>query len=160
MKVGKSDDGEDDLEPQAKRTETYYDENCFDLCGLTETLNEGSEDDVDEDSKKDEEDEELRALREKAENFRQILALRWQVMESIEGCDVEIDIQSCGESCKVCHSEGAVNCRFCGGTGFLTVGRKFYGMGQKCPVCSDGEEQCRACMGNGFVAAWRRNPPG
>lgn len=89
---------------------------------------------------------------------RRNLELRWKLMQSNDECDVE-DMYSCGGPCDICDGEGVVECRFCQGTGFLTIGETIYS-GKDCPVCSGaGEEECKSCMGRKWVAKWRQIDP-
>ena len=89
------------------------------------------------------------------EQIRQNLELHWQVTSSDAECDVE-DIQSCSDQCTTCRGTGRIECRFCGGTGFLTIGEVVVGAGGSCPICNaDGEEDCGDCRGSGWVAGWR-----
>jgi hypothetical protein len=91
--------------------------------------------------------------------IRRNLELNWKLMTSNEECDLE-DMLSCGGLCDICEGEGLVNCRFCAGTGFLTIGEMLMGDGKHCPVCSgDGEEECKSCMGSKWVAKWRLHDP-
>ena len=92
-----------------------------------------------------------------AETMRQNLELHWQISSSSSECDLEADIRSCSEPCDLCHGTGRVECRFCGGTGFLTVGEMVMGGGKACPICNhDGEEECAQCRGSGWVANWKQ----
>lgn len=89
---------------------------------------------------------------------RRNLELRWKLMQSNDECDLE-DMNSCGGPCEDCEGEGVVECRFCQGTGFLTIGETIY-KGKDCPVCSGtGEEECKSCMGRKWVAKWRQIDP-
>jgi DnaJ-class molecular chaperone len=89
---------------------------------------------------------------------RRNLELRWKLMQSNDECDLE-DMNSCGGPCEDCEGEGVVECRFCQGTGFLTIGETIY-KGKDCPVCSgSGEEECKSCMGRKWVAKWRQIDP-
>ena len=90
---------------------------------------------------------------------RRNLELRWSLMASNEECDLE-DMLSCGGMCEECDGEGVLDCRFCTGTGFFTVGDRLVGQGKSCPVCGGcGEEECKGCMGRKWVARWRQNDP-
>jgi|Transcript_27727 DnaJ-class molecular chaperone len=89
---------------------------------------------------------------------RRNLELRWTLLQSNDECDLE-DMYSCGGPCDICQEEGTAECRFCHGTGFLTIGQTLYS-GQDCPVCSGlGEEECKNCMGRKWVAKWRQVDP-
>jgi len=88
--------------------------------------------------------------------MRQNLELHWQITSSSSECDVE-DIRSCSDPCPTCHGTGRVECRFCGGTGFFTLGEVVIGGGKACPICNhDGEEECAQCRGSGWVANWKQ----
>lgn len=92
-----------------------------------------------------------------ADTMRQNLELHWQISSSTSECDLEADIRSCSDACPTCHGTGRVECRFCGGTGFLTVGEMVMGGGKVCPICNhDGEEECSQCRGSGWVANWKQ----
>ena len=89
--------------------------------------------------------------------MRQNLELHWQITSSSSECDLEADIRSCSDPCPTCHGSGKVECRFCGGTGFFTLGEMVMGGGKVCPICNhDGEEECVQCRGSGWVANWRQ----
>ena len=89
--------------------------------------------------------------------MRQNLELHWQISSSSSECDLEADIRSCSDPCPSCHGTGRVECRFCGGTGFFTVGEMVMGGGKVCPICNhDGEEECAQCRGSGWVANWKQ----
>ena len=89
--------------------------------------------------------------------MRQNLELHWQISSSSSECDLEADIRSCSDPCPTCHGTGRVECRFCGGTGFFTLGEMVMGGGKVCPICNhDGEEECAQCRGSGWVANWRQ----
>ena len=89
--------------------------------------------------------------------MRQNLELHWQITSSSSECDLEADIRSCSDPCPTCHGTGKVECRFCGGTGFFTLGEMVMGGGKVCPICNhDGEEECVQCRGSGWVANWRQ----
>lgn len=89
--------------------------------------------------------------------MRQNLELHWQITSSSSECDLESDIRSCSDPCPTCHGTGRVECRFCGGTGFFTLGEMVMGGGKVCPICNhDGEEECAQCRGSGWVANWRQ----
>ena len=89
--------------------------------------------------------------------MRQNLELHWQITSSSSECDLEADIRSCSDPCPTCHGTGRVECRFCGGTGFFTLGEMVMGGGKVCPICNhDGEEECVQCRGSGWVANWRQ----
>ena len=91
------------------------------------------------------------------------LRLTWAIREAIEECEVEPESgsivrnsSSCGEQCLVCKGHGQVTCRYCRGTGFLTIVDKVIAGGNDCPVCKGtGYEQCRACRGTGAIAKWQ-----
>ena len=90
--------------------------------------------------------------------MRQNLELHWQITSSSSECDLEADIRSCSDPCPTCHGTGRVECRFCGGTGFFTLGEMVMGGGKVCPICNhDGEEECVQCRGSGWVANWRQH---
>ena len=89
--------------------------------------------------------------------MRDNLELHWQISSSTSECDLEADIRSCSDACPTCHGTGRVECRFCGGTGFFTVGEMVMGGGKVCPICNhDGEEECSQCRGSGWVANWKQ----
>ena len=89
--------------------------------------------------------------------MRDNLELHWQISSSSTECDLEADIRSCSDACSSCHGTGRVECRFCGGTGFFTVGEMVMGGGKVCPICNhDGEEECSQCRGSGWVANWKQ----
>mmetsp|Transcript_33525 Transcript_33525/g.41067 ORF Transcript_33525/g.41067 Transcript_33525/m.41067 type:complete len:145 (+) Transcript_33525:75-509(+) len=88
-------------------------------------------------------------------SVRKNLELKWQIGLSLEECDL-IDIRSCGTKCATCDGEGISECRFCGGTGFFTIGDVLVGGGKSCLICGGGgEEKCQKCRGNGWIAKWR-----
>lgn len=90
--------------------------------------------------------------------MRQNLELHWQIASSSSECDLEADIRSCSDPCPTCRGTGRVECRFCGGTGFFTLGEMVMGGGKVCPICNhDGEEECAQCRGSGWVANWRQH---
>ena len=90
--------------------------------------------------------------------MRQNLELHWQITSSSSECDLEADIRSCSDPCPTCRGTGRVECRFCGGTGFFTLGEMVMGGGKVCPICNhDGEEECVQCRGSGWVANWRQH---
>ncbi len=82
--------------------------------------------------------------------------LAWKIYNSIEYCDVTED-NTCGEICSSCGGDGEVICRFCKGTGFMTLADELVGTLNDCPVCSGtGYEECHDCMGAGIIAHWHK----
>jgi len=65
--------------------------------------------------------------------------------------------------CKTCKSTGKVECKWCMGTGLLTLGDSLLcsleTKSSVCPCCkSSGELKCPDCKGTGFVANWLTSP--
>jgi len=88
-------------------------------------------------------------------NRRAYLELKWNYLAMADECDLE-DMNTCGGQCDACDGEGARECRFCGGTGFFTLGNTMYGKGQDCLICGgEGEESCKECKGSGWIARWK-----
>ena len=85
------------------------------------------------------------------------LDLIWKIREEIDTCNVSKD-EICGEVCKICHGDGFLPCRFCGGTGFLMLGHELIGTNNNCTVCKgSGNEECKLCMGAGYIVKWRED---
>lgn len=86
------------------------------------------------------------------ETARSRLEMRWGLYQNEEACDLEKDINTCGERCEDCQGYGVVKCRFCGGSTALLIGNHAI----SCPVCatSQGVETCKSCRGSGYIASW------
>lgn len=94
---------------------------------------------------------------EDMEKIRRDLEIKWQILMNVDECDLE-DLHSCGGDCDLCNGTGMVDCRFCAGTGFFTIGRTLMGKGKSCTICSGtGEEICKKCRGSGAIAKWVTN---
>eukprot|EP00521_Asterionellopsis_glacialis_P009553 CAMPEP_0195289646 /NCGR_PEP_ID=MMETSP0707-20130614/5835_1 /TAXON_ID=33640 /ORGANISM="Asterionellopsis glacialis, Strain CCMP134" /LENGTH=246 /DNA_ID=CAMNT_0040349671 /DNA_START=237 /DNA_END=977 /DNA_ORIENTATION=- len=95
------------------------------------------------------------------EYMRKGFEMRWQVMGSLDECNLEQDVHSCGGECDMCLGEGTLDCRFCNGTGFSMLSDgTMLSQGKPCLVCSGkGEEPCKGCGGSGWVAKWRGLAP-
>lgn len=67
------------------------------------------------------------------------------------------------ERCADCRGTGELECRFCAGTGSMTVGDTLYCSEtgcSPCPVCgATGDVRCGSCSGTGFRASWLEPPP-
>ena len=94
--------------------------------------------------------------------FRRNLELKWAILGNIDECEVEKDLQSCGNICKCCKGTGFIDCNFCAGTGFNVIGNRVFPKANLksadnggCRVCdSRGEIKCKVCKGTGYVAGW------
>ncbi|XP_020595007.1 protein EMBRYO SAC DEVELOPMENT ARREST 3, chloroplastic [Phalaenopsis equestris] len=67
-------------------------------------------------------------------------------------------------ACSSCASEGHVECRWCGGTGFFVIGNNVLcevpSRNTSCVICAGkGSVCCADCKGTGFRAKWLGNPP-
>ena len=69
-----------------------------------------------------------------APKARTRVELTWMVQAANDECYVEMP-ETCGDICTSCHGEGEVECRFCRGTGFFTIGDDLIGTNNDCPVC-------------------------
>ncbi|KAK4523997.1 hypothetical protein GAYE_SCF01G1896 [Galdieria yellowstonensis] len=62
------------------------------------------------------------------------------------------------QSCTVCNGSGKLPCKFCKGTGFMTLGDTLLcsvSGNCDCVVCkSQGEVDCEHCRGTGHIAGW------
>jgi hypothetical protein len=106
--------------------------------------------------------------KQKFENQKQNLELKWNIDQSNENCDTD-DILSCSEPCEVCRGKGVVTCLFCQGHGYVDFGQQIKGTvgsrmekrngghtGIECPICNeDGEMGCQKCNGSGWIALWK-----
>ncbi|WOG81304.1 hypothetical protein DCAR_0100450 [Daucus carota subsp. sativus] len=67
-------------------------------------------------------------------------------------------------SCSSCESNGHVECKWCGGTGFFIIGDNMLcqvpSRNTSCVICSGkGSTRCSDCKGTGFRAKWLEEPP-
>ncbi|XP_044464639.1 chaperone protein DnaJ [Mangifera indica] len=67
-------------------------------------------------------------------------------------------------SCSSCHSNGHVECKWCGGTGFFILGDNMLcqvpSRNTTCVICAGkGSMCCSDCKGTGFRAKWLGEPP-
>lgn len=84
---------------------------------------------------------------ESMEKGRVKLEMSWQ----IEECETDED--TCTDFCEDCAGSGKQPCRFCRGTGIVTLGNGF----RPCLICVDtmkGQENCSSCRGTGQIAPW------
>ena len=92
------------------------------------------------------------------------LRLTWAIRDAVAECEVDgmygnpvRDSSACGVACEECGGHGELQCRYCRGTGFFTIGDELIGSGNDCPVCkASGFEVCRPCQGTGAVAKWQK----
>jgi hypothetical protein len=84
---------------------------------------------------------------ESFEKGRVHLEMNWQIDEC------ETDKDSCAEFCPDCAGSGHQACRFCRGTGIVSLGNEF----RPCLICTKavaGQEDCASCRGTGQIAPW------
>lgn len=67
-------------------------------------------------------------------------------------------------ACSSCHSNGQVECKWCGGTGFFILGDNMLcqvpSRNTSCIICAGkGSICCSDCKGTGFRAKWLGEPP-
>ncbi|KAL8101829.1 uncharacterized protein LOC141682874 [Apium graveolens] len=67
-------------------------------------------------------------------------------------------------SCSSCESNGHVDCKWCGGTGFFIIGDNMLcqvpSRNTSCVICAGkGSTKCSDCKGTGFRAKWLEEPP-
>ncbi|CAL1353058.1 unnamed protein product [Linum trigynum] len=67
-------------------------------------------------------------------------------------------------ACSSCDSNGHVECKWCGGTGFFILGDNMLcqvpSRNTGCVICTgNGSMRCRDCKGTGFRAKWLGEPP-
>ncbi|KAL4650659.1 uncharacterized protein LOC142622561 [Castanea sativa] len=67
-------------------------------------------------------------------------------------------------NCTSCNSNGHVECKWCGGTGFFILGDNMLcqvpSRNSSCVICSGkGSMRCSDCKGTGFRAKWLGEPP-
>lgn len=67
-------------------------------------------------------------------------------------------------NCTSCNSNGHVECKWCGGTGFFILGDNMLcqvpSRNTSCVICSGkGSKCCSDCKGTGFRAKWLGEPP-
>ncbi|XP_042516360.1 uncharacterized protein LOC122090736 [Macadamia integrifolia] len=67
-------------------------------------------------------------------------------------------------SCSTCNSNGHVECKWCGGTGFFMIGDNMlchvHSRNSDCVICAGkGSMCCSDCKGTGFRAKWLGEPP-
>ncbi|KAK1372971.1 Tsi1-interacting protein TSIP1 [Heracleum sosnowskyi] len=67
-------------------------------------------------------------------------------------------------SCSSCQSNGHVDCKWCGGTGFFIIGDNMLcqvpSRNTSCVICAGkGSTRCSDCKGTGFRAKWLEEPP-
>eukprot|EP00741_Cyanophora_paradoxa_P015834 tig00020904_g15287.t1 len=60
--------------------------------------------------------------------------------------------------CAACEGSGMIECRWCHGSGALSLGDRMVCSitgGSRCTICKgNGEERCQTCHGAGAVAGW------
>ncbi|XXG58548.1 hypothetical protein AAC387_Pa04g0837 [Persea americana] len=66
-------------------------------------------------------------------------------------------------ACTSCHSNGFVECKWCGGTGFFILGDNMLcqvpSRNSSCVICAGkGSTCCSDCKGTGFRAKWLGKP--
>ncbi|KAB1204770.1 hypothetical protein CJ030_MR8G027383 [Morella rubra] len=66
--------------------------------------------------------------------------------------------------CSSCNSNGHVECKWCGGTGFFVLGDNMLcqvsSRNSNCVICGGvGSTCCSDCKGTGFRAKWLGEPP-
>ncbi|KAL7001790.1 hypothetical protein U1Q18_002938 [Sarracenia purpurea var. burkii] len=67
-------------------------------------------------------------------------------------------------ACSSCDSNGHVECKWCGGTGFFILGDNMLcqvpSRNTTCVICAGkGSKCCTDCKGTGFRAKWLEEPP-
>ncbi|KAJ4957877.1 hypothetical protein NE237_024988 [Protea cynaroides] len=67
-------------------------------------------------------------------------------------------------ACSTCNSNGHVECKWCGGTGFFMIGDNMlcqvHSRNSNCVICAGkGSMCCSDCKGTGFRAKWLGEPP-
>ncbi|XAR69973.1 Protein disulfide-isomerase [Bertholletia excelsa] len=67
-------------------------------------------------------------------------------------------------ACSTCNSNGLVECKWCGGTGFFIIGDNMLcqvpSRNTSCVICAGkGSTCCTDCKGTGFRAKWLGDPP-
>ncbi|KAI3828670.1 hypothetical protein L1987_02778 [Smallanthus sonchifolius] len=67
-------------------------------------------------------------------------------------------------ACSSCDSNGHVECKWCGGTGFFILGDNMLcevpSRNSSCVICAGkGSTSCGDCKGTGFRAKWLEQPP-
>ncbi|XP_058113994.1 uncharacterized protein LOC131256909 [Magnolia sinica] len=67
-------------------------------------------------------------------------------------------------ACSSCDSNGYVECKWCGGTGFFIIGDNMLcqvpSRNTSCVICAGkGSTCCSDCKGTGFRAKWLEEPP-
>ncbi|KAJ9536979.1 hypothetical protein OSB04_029712, partial [Centaurea solstitialis] len=67
-------------------------------------------------------------------------------------------------ACSSCDSNGHVECKWCGGTGFFILGDNMLcqvpSRNTSCVICAGkGATSCADCKGTGFRAKWLEQPP-
>ncbi|KAM0010131.1 putative Heat shock protein DnaJ, cysteine-rich domain superfamily [Helianthus debilis subsp. tardiflorus] len=67
-------------------------------------------------------------------------------------------------ACSSCDSNGHVECKWCGGTGFFILGDNMLcevpSRNSTCVICAGkGATSCGDCKGTGFRAKWLEQPP-
>ncbi|KAK9067876.1 hypothetical protein SSX86_011987 [Deinandra increscens subsp. villosa] len=67
-------------------------------------------------------------------------------------------------ACSSCESNGHVECKWCGGTGFFILGDNMLcqvpSRNTSCVICAGkGSTSCSDCKGTGFRAKWLEQPP-
>ncbi|CAL8995926.1 unnamed protein product [Prunus brigantina] len=67
-------------------------------------------------------------------------------------------------ACSSCDSNGHIECKWCGGTGFFMLGDNMLcqvpSRGTSCVICTGkGSMCCSDCKGTGFRAKWLGQPP-
>nr|XP_043629493.1 protein BUNDLE SHEATH DEFECTIVE 2, chloroplastic [Erigeron canadensis] len=67
-------------------------------------------------------------------------------------------------ACSSCESNGHVECKWCGGTGFFILGDNMLcqvpSRSTSCVICAGkGSTSCGDCKGTGFRAKWLEQPP-
>ncbi|OVA08889.1 hypothetical protein BVC80_8043g8 [Macleaya cordata] len=67
-------------------------------------------------------------------------------------------------ACSSCNSNGHVECKWCGGTGFFIIGDNMLcqvpSRNTSCVICTGkGSMCCSDCKGTGFRAKWLGEPP-
>ena len=156
------------INADAANAQIIDDVDCYDLCEVFDeeegasaedsaTSVEAIENDISLPTTKDTPADATTPSAKNVKTMRDNLELHWQISSSTSECDLEADIRSCSDVCDMCHGTGRVECRFCGGTGFFTVGEMVMGGGKVCPICNhDGEEECAQCRGSGWVANWKQ----
>ncbi|KAK9169325.1 hypothetical protein Syun_001465 [Stephania yunnanensis] len=92
----------------------------------------------------------------------EMMSLQWYLWS--READGEGDQQPRPVACSSCESNGHVECKWCGGTGFFILGdnmlRQVPSRNTSCVICAGkGSTCCSDCKGTGFRAKWLGEPP-